>query len=171
VHEIDADLQWLQGLLDASIEQAGPFLRSSMGLDERSLTPRQVVRHLDGVRTVSLATVTARGEPRVAPVVAIFLRGHYYVPTVVKSARARHLRQRPALSLTDYDGVDMAVIIHGRATLLGLDDKDFDGIDELFTNVSDGDGPRTWEGGGPLYIRVDPDVMYASALEPTNYPA
>lgn len=171
MRETDGDLQWLQGLLDASIGQARPFLRSAMGLDSRSLSAHQVVRHLDGVRTVSLATVTARGEPRVAPVVAIFVHGHYYVPTVVDSARARHLRRRPALSLTDYDGVDFAIIIHGRATLLGVNDPDFDEIDELFTDASEADGPRSWGGGGPLYIRIDPSVIYASALEPANYPA
>jgi hypothetical protein len=169
MREIDEDLHWLQGLLDASIEQAGAFLRSAMGLDKRTLTPGQIVRHLDGLRSVSLATVTACGEPRVAPVVAVFVRGRYHVPTVVNAARARHLRRRPPVSLTDYDGVEMAVIVHGQATLLGLDHPDFDDIDELVSSLSDGDGPRAWAGGGPLYIRIDPDVMYASALEPTNF--
>ncbi|MFE1317626.1 pyridoxamine 5'-phosphate oxidase family protein [Kitasatospora phosalacinea] len=47
-----------------------------------------------------LATVTAAGEPRCAPVGALFVRGRWYVPTTAGSSRARTLAARPALSLS-----------------------------------------------------------------------
>ena len=164
MYESTEDIAVLQGLLDRSIEQAGSFLRESLQIDNHTLTADQVIHYLDGIRHASLATVTARGEPRVAPVVAIFVHGKYYVPTVVEAARTRHLRQRPGVSLTEYDGSDDAIIIHGQATLIDLDHPEFDEIDELYMNFTTSGGPRSWGGGGPVYIRVDPDVMYATAF-------
>ncbi len=170
MHETPQDLEQLQGLLDRSIGQAGAFLRDSMRLDTDTLSARQVVRYLTGMRTASLASVTARGEPRVAPIAAIFYRGKYYVPTVVEAARARHLRKRPGVSFTEYSGTVNAITIHGQATLIGEDEPNFAPVDAAFVAVSITGGPRSWGGGGPLYIRIDPDVMYATAQEPDEYP-
>ena len=170
MRETAQDLSDLQGLLDHSVGQAGAFLRESMQLDIHTLAAKQVVRYLDGIRTASLATVTAKGEPRVAPIAAIFYRGRYHVPTVVNAARARHLRQRRGVSLTEYAGHDNAVTIHGQATLIGLDHPDFEAVDDAYAALSTNGGPRNWGGGGPLYIRVDPDVMYATAIHPEEYP-
>jgi hypothetical protein len=47
-----------------------------------------------------------------------YYRGRFYVPTVVGSARARHARKRPAVSLTYYRGNELAVIAHGSVELL-----------------------------------------------------
>lgn len=170
MQERETDLDEFQSLLDHSIEQAGSFLRDAMQLDRNSLSSRQVARFLEGIRTVSLASVTTKGEPRVAPIAAIFVRGRYYIPTVKSAARARHLRKRPGVSLTEYCGEQNAITIHGQATLLDISHPDFDEIDELFTSLTTESGPREWGGDGPLYIRIDPDVMYATALEPANYP-
>lgn len=165
MYESTEDIAVLQGLLDRSIEQAGSFLRESLQIESHTLSADQVVRHLDGIRHASLATVTARGQPRVAPIVAIFVRGKYYVPTVVSAARTCHLRQRPGVSLTEYKGSDDAIIIHGRATLIGLSHTDFDEIDEKYMTFTTSGGPRNWGGDGPVYIRVDPDVMYATSFD------
>lgn len=164
MYESTEDIVVLQGLLDRSIERAGSFLRESLQIDDHTLTANQVIRYLDGIRHASLATVTATGEPRVAPIVAIFVRGKYYVPTVVSAARTRHLRQRPGVSLTEYSGSDDAIIIHGQATLVDLVHPDFDEIDEMYANFTTSGGPRNWGGGGPVYIRIDPDVMYATTF-------
>ena len=114
MYETRADIAELQRLLDDSIAQAGPFLRSSFEMPEHSLTATQLAAHLTGTVTVALATVTARAEPRVAPINAVFYRGAFHVPTVAEAARARHLARRPAASLTYYEGIDLAVIAHGR---------------------------------------------------------
>jgi hypothetical protein len=91
VNEAAADLERLQAVLDSSIEGAGPFLRSSFEMPEHSLSAEQLVVHLQGSLTVALATVTARGEPRVAPINALFVHGAFCVPSVAQAARARHL--------------------------------------------------------------------------------
>lgn len=43
------------------------------------------------MRLLSLATATARGEPRVGPVDGIFLRGSFHFGSAPDSARARQV--------------------------------------------------------------------------------
>src|SRR5437868_15284789 len=98
MRETESDLAELSTLLERSIAGAGPFLRRSFEMPEHSLTAGQLVRYLDGLRTVAFATVTANGEPRVAPIGALFYRGRFYIPTTMEAARTRHIRQRPGAS-------------------------------------------------------------------------
>src|ERR1044072_2634849 len=95
MRESAADLRTLQELLDRSIEQASPFLPTAFERPERALSAERLVARLDGALTVALGTVTAGGEPRVAPISAFLLRATFYVPTVAEAARARHLARRP----------------------------------------------------------------------------
>src|SRR5690349_17465632 len=80
--ETPEDIIQLQAILDQSIEKAGSFLRSSMEMPEHSLSATQLVNYLQGNQTVAFATVTAKGEPRIAPIGSFFYRGHFYIPTV-----------------------------------------------------------------------------------------
>jgi hypothetical protein len=139
-------------------------------LGDKSLTARQLARYLEGLRTVSLATVTARGEPRVATVTAQFVDGCYVVPTVAHAARTRHLRRRPGVSVSEYAGTELAIIVHGTADLIDLDDPRFAALDERYRALSGGAGPSSWGGGGPVYIRIQPAVMFAHAHDPALYP-
>lgn len=147
MRETAVDLERLQRLLDDSVERASPFLRSSFEMPERSLSAEQLAARLDGSLTVALGTVTARGEPRVAPINAFFLRAAFYVPTVAESARARHLARRPAASLTYFEGTSLAVIAHGRVEILTAEHPAFGELDE--TQVAIGsESPREWQAGG-----------------------
>ena len=164
MRETAADLARLQVLLDRSIEGAGPFLRSSFEMPEHSLSAAQLAAHLQGSLTVALATTTARGEPRVAPIGALFVRATFHVPSVAQAARARHLAARPAASLTYFEGNDLAVIVHGRATILDAAHPDFAALDEL--QVQCGGGSVTgWSGDG-VYLRVEAERMFTYAREP-----
>src|SRR6266852_62768 len=115
MHETQEDFQRLQVLLDRSIEQAGAFLRQSFQMPTHSLTAQQVVHFWQGLQTIALATVTSKGEPRVAPIAALLFRGHFYVPTVETAIRTKHVMHHPAISFTYYQGNDVAIIIHGDA--------------------------------------------------------
>ena len=120
MRETATDLERLQTLLSESVDRASAFLRESFEMPAHSLSAAQLSAHLDGALTVALATVTARAEPRVSPIGAVFVRASFCVPTVAESARARHLARRPAASLTYYEGIDMAVIAHGDTENLRL---------------------------------------------------
>jgi hypothetical protein len=163
VRETAADLESLQALLDESVAKASPFLRRSFQMPERSLSAAELGARLDGLIVVSLATVTANGEPRVAPIDAVFLRGRFYVPTVAQAARARHLARRPGVSVTYYEGRTMAVIAHGRAEAVAPGEEPFDEVEEI--RLAEGGESILGWGGDPIFLRVEPDVIYTYAKE------
>src|SRR5881227_560748 len=100
MRETQEDIERLQALLDSSIERAGAFLRRSFQMPQHSLTAQELVECWQDVQTVALATVTTRGEPRIAPIGSLLYRGDIYIPTVATAARTRHIMKRPAVSLT-----------------------------------------------------------------------
>lgn len=158
--ETPEDLRKLQDLLDESIERAGAFLRDSFEMPELSLSAVELAEVLHGSLTVAFSTTTAGGEPRVAPVGALFYRGRFHVPTVAESARARHVKKRPSASLTYYRGNDLAVIAHGHAEPLYRDHPDFDELDALEREHA-GESVLDW--GEGVYLRVEAAVLYTFA--------
>jgi hypothetical protein len=161
VNESDADLARLRDLLDRSIEGAGPFLRSSFEMPEHSLSAAQLVAHLQGSLTVALATTTARGEPRVAPINALFVRAAFHVPTVAQAARTRHLAARPAASLTYFEGTHLAVVAHGHVAIIDTDDPAFAELDGVQVAAGD-ESPTEWQGDA-VYLRLDADRLFTYA--------
>lgn len=165
--ETAEDLEQLQRLLDQSIEQAGEFLRSSFQMPQHSLSARQLICYLQGIQTVALATVTAKGLPRVAPVGSLFFRGRFYIPTIATAARTRHVMKQPAISLTHFVGNDLAIIAHGRGSILSLEHEEFETLEAL-QRESSGQSVRTW--GEGVYLRMEADVVYTFARYPERYP-
>ena len=164
MRETPNDIAWLDGVLTQSIERAGPYLRTSFRMPSHSLSAEQLVAALDGILEVAIATVTAKGEPRVAPTAALFYRGHFCVPTLAASARVTHLKRQPAVSVTYYEGVDLAMIVHGRSQFIPDGGGDFTALSDLQLEVSEST-VRQW-GADPLYIRVVPDVIYTYTSKP-----
>ena len=168
MRETPAELQRLQTLLDDSVARASPFLRSSFQMPEHSLSATQLAAHLQDALTVALATVTARGEPRVAPISALFVHASFYVPTVAQSARAQHLARRPGASLTYFEGTDLAVIAHGGARIIDARHPDFADLDA--TQVACGNqSVHEWSGDG-VYVKVVAASLHTYAREPQRYP-
>src|SRR5271165_2575706 len=113
--ETSEDLCALQQLLDASYARAGAHLRSIWG-EETRLDAEALSAELAGVQVLDLATVTPRGEPRVAPVDGLFFRGHFWFGSAESSARFRNIRANPAVSGAVTRGLEtFLVIVHGRA--------------------------------------------------------
>ncbi len=122
MYETPEELTALQRLLDDSFAASGHHLRSIIREDRR-LDAAGVVERLRAVSTMALATVTARGEPRVAPVDAIFYRGHFVFGTAPNSYRFRHIRARPSVSATVFDGERLQITVHGKAIPLSIADE------------------------------------------------
>jgi uncharacterized pyridoxamine 5'-phosphate oxidase family protein len=115
MHESAADLRNLQQLLDASYARAGQHLRSIWG-PETCLDAEELSAELAGIQVLDLATVTPRGEPRVAPVDGLFFRSHFWFGSAENSARFRNIRANPAVSGVVTRGLEtFLVIVHGRA--------------------------------------------------------
>ncbi|HEX5166062.1 MAG TPA: pyridoxamine 5'-phosphate oxidase family protein [Thermomicrobiales bacterium] len=167
MQETPEDLERLSTLLDDSIKRAGAFLRSSFEMPEKSLSARQLVTYLQGIQTVAFATVTAAGEPRVAPIGSLFYRGAFYIPTVTTAARLRHIQRRPAVSLTYYQGNDLAVIVHGQASLLTSDDPTFATLEALHRSFGSS-SVNDW--GDGAFIHVEAASIFTYARFPEHFP-
>jgi uncharacterized pyridoxamine 5'-phosphate oxidase family protein len=119
MHETDEDVAWLQALLDRSYEAAGEHLRS-ITTPARRIPAQELGELLAGVQVINLATVTAAGEPRVAPVDGLFYRGRFHFSSSKGSQRHRNLQRRPQVSAAHTRGEEIAVVVHGAAELFAL---------------------------------------------------
>ena len=131
MHETAEDLAQLQRQLDESWASAGARLAAMFGPERRSRA-EDVAAALKGVFMINLATVTARGEPLVAPVDGMFYRGRLWFSLAPDAARARHLHARPQTSATYVEGDPGAcLIVHGTAQLMTESHPLFEGFDRF----------------------------------------
>src|SRR5881398_2509891 len=115
--ETPDELTALQSLLDTSFDRASEHLTSIM-TPERRLSAARLSAELPSPAVLNIASVTARGEPRISAVDGHFLHGHWYFTTSGESPKARQLRARPAISasFTPKDGY--GVFCHGQVVEL-----------------------------------------------------
>ncbi len=162
MYETPDDIQQLQDLLERSIKQAGAFLRQSFEMPDHSLSARQLVHFWQGIQTIALATVTKKGVPRVAPIGAFLLRGHFCIPTVMTAARTKHILHYPVVSFTLYQGNDFAVISHGTATIIQPNQPNFADLETLQQEAT-GTSVREW--GEGVFLQITPETLFTYARD------
>src|SRR5690242_11132552 len=117
--ETPEELSALQNLLDTSAATAGPHMRDII-TDERRLNATGLTRRLQGMCLIPVPTVAADGRPLTGPVDGSFRHGAWWFSSGPEAVRIRHLRARPAVSVTYLPGEEMSVTAHGRAELFEL---------------------------------------------------
>jgi hypothetical protein len=110
-------LDELQALLDASFASSSKHLLSIME-PRRRLGAERLVAELPCPAVLNIATVTARGEPRISAVDGHFIAGHWFFTTALDSPKARQLLARPAISASYTPRDGFGVFVHGNAELL-----------------------------------------------------
>ena len=165
--ESEEEIRELQGLIDRTFDHANPHL-AAIVKPERRLNARQVVRYLQGTKHVAFATVNPKGEPRVAPLDGVFVRGRFTVSTGGRAARLEHLRANPACSAAHVDGDTVGIVVHGHATIIGRDDEDAVELEPIWRDIY-GSSPFEW-GEGVVFMRIEPSSMWAYAFHPENFP-
>jgi hypothetical protein len=158
VRETSEEVDELQRLLDESFERSSDHLLSIME-PQRRLSAQRLVADLPSPAVLNIATVTARGEPRVSAVDGHFLHGRWHFTTGADSPKARQLAARPAISASYTPKDGYGVFCHGRAVL--LDGADRQMLRDHFT-ATYGSDPEEW--GSIAYIRVEPHWMTAFAM-------
>ncbi len=160
--ETAQELAALQDLLDRSFAQASEHLKSIME-PARRLTAQRLVEELPSPAVLNIATVTARGEPRISAVDGHFMHGHWYFTTADTSPKARQLRARPAISaaFTPRDGY--GVFCHGRVTALEPG-PEWQMVADHFVEVY-GQSPEEF-GVGIFYGRIDASWLVGFAMTP-----
>jgi len=156
--ETSDDLTRLQSLLDESHARATEHLRGIIN-DDRTLSAHQIAGLLTGMKVISVATVTARGEPRISAMDGHFLRGTWTFSTSRTSAKARHLAKRPAVSVAHVDGEALGVFSHGY--VVELAGADLAAVDEHWT-AHYGSSPLSW--GDVVMWRLEPTWMVGYAF-------
>jgi hypothetical protein len=153
MYETPAELDALQQLLDTSFASASRHLTSIMEPDRR-LTAAQLGADLSGIAVLNIATVTARGEPRVSAVDGHFLHGCWHFTTDARSPKSRQLRARPAISASYTPRDGYGVFCHGQARFLERGGPDFTMLYDHCVRTY-GQSPDEW-GSDIAYIRVEP---------------
>jgi len=162
MRETEREITELQELLDAAYARSTEHLRNII-TDPRRLDAGELVRVLTGMRTLNLATVTARGEPRISAVDGHFLHARWVFTTSGSAAKARQLKQRPAASISYVDGERIGVFSHGNVEFLTPEHPDFAEIEEHLTNHY-GSSPSSW-GDDIVYCRLQPHWMVGYAFD------
>jgi general stress protein 26 len=142
VLESEDEVAALQRLLDASHARSTSHLRSIVD-DRRMLSAPDIVQLLAGMKVITVATTTARGEPRISALDGHFLHATWTFGTSGGSAKARHLEARPPVSIAHVDGERLAVFSHGTAQRMQADDPDWDETLDHWT-AHYGSSPLSW---------------------------
>ncbi|WP_406046774.1 pyridoxamine 5'-phosphate oxidase family protein [Kribbella sp. NBC_00889] len=160
--ETAAEVTDLQQLLDAAYQRSTEHLHNII-TDSRRLDAGELVRVLTGMCTLNLATVTARGEPRISAVDGHFLHARWVFTTSGSAAKARHLKVRPAASVSYVDGERIGVFSHGQVETLTPDHPDFAEIEAHLVKHY-GSSPSSW-GDDIVYYRLQPTWMVGYAFD------
>src|SRR3954466_536633 len=159
MYETDEDVAALQDLLDASYARANEHLRGIWGPETR-LDARELSEQLSGIQVLDLATVTARGEPRVAPVDAFFYRGRFWFGSSPESQRFINIRANPAVSgALTRGGEVFLVLVHGTAVEVDPRGDAAEGFARMPRELYD----FNWDDFHPEapYARIDPSTLLA----------
>lgn len=151
---------WLQHLLDDSYARAGDHLLG-IHTDRARVRAEDLVRRLPSMHVMVVATVSSDGRPFTGPVDAFLHDGRIHFGTAPHALRARHLAQRPQVSVTYVEGEALVLTVHGRAQLLDLAGRDAAFAARLRAHYGPG-----WDDFGPgsPYYAVEPDRVLAADM-------
>jgi general stress protein 26 len=162
MYETPDEVAALQRLLDASHTSSTEHLRSIIN-DDRMLTAPDLVALLTGMKVLTLATVTAGGEPRISAVDGHFLHATWSFSTAGGAAKAKHMQARPVVSVAHVDGEKLGVFSHGRVERMAPADADWGETLRHWTDHYDS-SPLDWGEDVRLY-RYRPDWMVGYAFK------
>jgi general stress protein 26 len=162
MYETAEEITALQDLLERSYAGATEHLRGIIN-ERRRLSAQDLVALLTGMKVLSVATVTAAGEPRISALDGHFLHGTWSFSTSGTALKARHLRKRPVVSVAHIDNEELGVFSHGRVSELHEDDDDFAPTIAHWTQHYGG-SPLEWGDDIRLY-RYAPHWMVGYAFQ------
>lgn len=160
MYESEADLAWLQRILDDSYARAGQHL-ADVHTPSVRLTARQLTERMNGMRIFVVATVGDDGRVFTGPVDGFLFKGRVHFGTAPTALKARQLAARSTVSATHVEGEDFVFTVHGHARRLDLSgrDRDFTAL----TRSHYGTGWDEWD-GPPVAFAIDPDRLFAGDM-------
>jgi uncharacterized pyridoxamine 5'-phosphate oxidase family protein len=164
MHETPAEVAELERLLDASYARAGEHLQG-IHTPARRVNATRLCELLVRVCVLDVATVSSKGEPRVAPLDGLFFHGRFVIGTSPKSLRFRQLARNAAVSAAHTRGEKLSVLVHGTAVSIDTSDPREEPLHQYFREVygPDYDSWGFWGKAG--FWRIEPRLMFAAAFE------
>lgn len=163
------ELAALQALIDRSHKRIGPHMKAITEPRKYSLSAKQVVKLLDGMKTVAVAAPAPNGDPLVAPMDGWFLHGKFFFSSGGESIRIKGLRKRPRASIAYFEGERFLINAHGPVELMFKGHPDVGEIDATFTKHYGGSA-FDWSDEG-VYVRLDADRFYTYSRTPKKFPS
>ena len=167
MRETAAEVAELQDLIDRSLARTRPHMRAIVHPGKYSLNAKQVVKLLDGLKTIAVAAPAPNGDPLVAPMDGWFLHGKFYFSSAGDAVRIRGLRKRPRASIAYFEGERFLINAHGRAELMFKEHPDVAEIDAVFRDHY-GSSAFDWSDEG-VYVRLDADRFYTYSRTPDSF--
>ena len=132
MRETAEELRELQQLIDRSHARAKPHMAAIIHPGTYSLSAKQVVKLLDGMKTVAVAAPAPNGDPLVGPMDGWFLHGKFFFSSSGDAIRIKGLRERPRASIAYFEGERFLINAHGHAELMFQGHPDVGEIDAIF---------------------------------------
>lgn len=168
MRETPEELAALQALIDRSHAATKPHMRAITHPDKYALTARQVVRLLDGMKTVAVAAPSPRGDPLVAPMDGWFVHGKFFFSSSGDAIRIRGLRRLPRASIAYFEGEQFLINAHGPAVLMFAGHPEVGEIDTIFKQHYGGSA-FDWSDEG-VYVRLDANRFFTYSRTPAEFP-
>ena len=168
MHETAKELTALQTLIDRSLKRTGPHMKAIVHPGKYSLSARQVVKLLDGMKTVAVAAPAPNGDPLVAPMDGWFLHGKFFFSSGGDSIRIKGLRKRPRASIAYFEGEKFLINAHGPVVLMFKGHHEVGEIDDTFKKHY-GSSAFDWSDDG-VYVRLDADRFFTYSRTPKEFP-
>jgi uncharacterized Zn-binding protein involved in type VI secretion len=167
VRETVVELGALQRLIDESHAKSGAHMRGIIHPGKYSLSAGQVVRLLDGMKTIAVAALAPNGDPLVGPMDGWFLHGKFFWSSGGDAVRVRGLRRRPRASVVYFEGERFAITAHGHAELMYAGHPEVTEIDAIFREHYESSA-FDWSAHG-VYVRLDADRFYTYSRTPDAF--
>lgn len=134
MRESSTDLRELRDVLRRSYRSAGAHLRSIFD-EQHRVSADELVRALDRIFEMHLATVAGNGSPLVAPIDGVLFKGRICFGLPAASVRARLVRRDPRVSASYTNGPSFAFVVHGNAHELDSASEEFGEYESLIREL------------------------------------
>ena len=137
--------------------------------DKYALTAKQIVKLLEGMKTVAVAAPSPTGDPLVAPMDGWFLHGKFFFSSSADAVRIKGLRHLPRASSAYFDGERFLINAHGPVTLMFKGHPEVGEIDGIFRQHYESSA-FDWSDDG-VYVRLDADRFFTHSRTPEEFPS
>lgn len=129
MNETPEAMRKLQQIIERSAATAGPGIKAHMLGEGWTMNAEEFVRFWGEGRMASVATVSAKGAARAAPLDIQLVDGVFHVPTYTDAVRLADHRVNPRCVITTWEDSYRVVIVYGNARVS-------DGADVVDVQVS-----------------------------------